>query len=55
MSLWQVMLKLRYAPQLKRRRRPIGVHQNPLGRFLRLRRPFGLLKRAESIRMGRFR
>lgn len=42
MSLGLVMLRLRCAPRLKRRTRPIGEHQNAIGRFLKLRQPFGL-------------
>lgn len=45
MSLGLVMLRWRCAQRLKRRTRPIGEHQNAIGRFLKLRQPFGLPER----------
>lgn len=50
MSLSLFLLRWRCAPPLKRRSRPIGEHQTSLGRFLRLRQPFGLPRRARRVR-----
>lgn len=49
------MLRWRSKTRMPRRTRPIGEHQNALGRFLKLRKPFGLPKRERHTRMSMVR
>lgn len=51
-SMNQLMMRWRYRPALKRRTRPMGEHQNALGRFLNIRQPFGMLKKDFVRRAG---
>jgi len=55
MSIGLMMLRWRSKTPLVRRTRPIGEHQNAIGRFLKLRQPFGLPKRKRNTRQSAVR
>lgn len=55
MSIGLMMLRWRSETRMPRRTRRIGEHQNSLGRFLKLRQPFGLPKRKRNTRQSAVR